>query len=325
VNAVIVTGGAGYIGSHVCKALKKAGFTPVVFDHLEQGHEWAIQWGPFILGDILNKALLKDAFQKFSPVGVIHLASYINVRDSLVSPEKYYRNNLLGTLSLLEAMIEEGVFILIFSSSAAVYGNPTETPIKESHALAPLNPYGASKLMGERLIDDVSQAHDLSYAALRYFNAAGADPEGALGESHHPETHLIPRALISLLKKKTPLSIYGTDYPTPDGTALRDYIHVTDLASAHVQALSYLLDTPQQRLTLNLGTGKAHSVKEIIQTVESLTSCRVPIHIKPRISEDPSTLVADTKKASLLLNWKTNYSDLETIIETAWMWHQRHL
>ncbi len=320
---VIVTGGAGYIGSHVCKALKKAGFTPVVFDHLGQGNEWAIQWGPFILGDILDKNLLKKVFQKFSPIGVIHLASHINVRESLSHPEKYYRNNLLGTLSLLEAMIEEKISNLIFSSSAAVYGNGKEVPIQETDATTPLNPYGFSKLMGEKMIEDVAKAHDLSYICLRYFNAAGADPEGDIGEAHTPETHLIPSALLTLIKKDRPLIIYGTDHPTPDGSALRDYIHVTDLANAHLKALSYLLEEKNQQLILNLGSGKAHSLKEILKTIESITSQTLQVEEQSRILGDPSILVADAKKASLLLDWETRYSDLETIIATAWAWHRK--
>ena len=316
---VIVTGGAGYIGSHVCLALKQAGFTPVVFDHLKQGHEWAIQWGPFVLGDILDKSLLKDTFQKFSPLGVIHLASCINVRESLLTPEKYYRNNLLGTLSLLEAMIEESIPHLIFSSTAAVYGNSQQIPIEEGHKTEPLNPYGLTKLMGERMIHDFSEAYDLSYACLRYFNAAGADPNGAIGEAHDPETHLIPRALLTLLKKDNPLPIYG------DGTAVRDYIHVSDLAEAHVKALLYLLNSFKQQLTLNLGTGQGHSLNAILKRVEELTAHSLPTQFMPAIPGDPYMLVADAKKASLLLDWHVRYSDLDTIIATAWAWHQKQL
>ena len=319
----IVTGGAGYIGSHVCKALKEKGFTPIVIDNLVQGHRRAVQWGPFVLGDILDKNLLKRVFREFSPLGVIHLASHTNVRESLLSPNKYYSNNLLGTLTLLEAMIEERITSLIFSSSAAVYGSPEKIPIKENSPTNPLNPYGSSKLMAEKMIDDTARAHNLSYACLRYFNAAGADPDGLIGESHDPETHLIPNALLSLIKKKKQLSIYGCDHKSPDGTAVRDYIHVTDLAEAHVKALAYLLETPQAQLTLNIGTGTGYSVKEIIHTIQNITSLPLPTQIVPRISEEPPLLVADAKKAASLLNWKPTHSDLDTIIKTAWSWHNK--
>ncbi len=317
-NAIIVTGGAGYIGSHVCLSLKEAGFLPVVFDNLKQGHERAIQWGPFVLGDIFDKPLLKSVLHKFSPVGIIHLASHINVRESLIHPEKYYRNNLLGTLSLLEALTHEKLSLpFIFSSSAAVYAAPAQTLIDENHPLAPLNPYGVTKLMGEQMIHDFSQAYDFSYANLRYFNAAGADPGGAIGEAHTPETHLIPRALLTVLKQEPFLPIYG------DGTAIRDYIHVTDLARAHVKTLLYLLNSSKQQLTLNLGTGQGYSLNEVLSRIESLTSSKIPTQKMPAPTAEPPFLVADAKKAHLLLNWQTHYSDLDTIIETAFTWHKK--
>lgn len=321
-TTVLVTGGAGYIGSHVCKALKRAGYTPVVFDSFESGHAWAVKWGPFIKGDISDCKALDAAFEQYKPKGIIHLASFINVRESVKNPGKYYRNNFLGTLSLLEVAVRHQVFSFVFSSSAAVYGMPQKTLIDEDHPKNPINTYGRSKWMAEEMLRDFSATHGLSSISLRYFNAAGADPDRELGEAHSPETHLIPLALLSLLKQNGRLSIFGTDHPTFDGTAIRDYIHVSDLASAHVKALEYLFENPQTT-ALNLGTGRGHSVRQVISTIELVTKSLVPLETLPRFLSDPPQLVADAQKARLLLNWNPQYSDLETIIETAWEWHRQ--
>lgn len=317
-RSVVVTGGAGYIGSHVCLSLKQAGFLPVVVDNLSQGHEWAIQWGPFVLGDIFDKSLIKSIVHKFSPVGIIHLASHINVRESILHPAKYYRTNLLATFSLLEALMEEKLSLpFIFSSSAAVYAASCSSLIDENQPLGPLNPYGASKLMAEKIIHDFSSAYGFSYAILRYFNAAGADAQSSVGEAHTPETHLIPRALLTLFNQEKPLPIYG------DGTAVRDYIHVTDLAEAHVKTLLYLLNSPKQQLTLNLGTGKGYSLKQVLSRIEFLTNSKIPVQKQAAYANEPSFLVADAKKAYLLLNWRPQLSDLDTIIQTAFNWHKK--
>jgi len=321
-TTILVTGGAGYIGSHVCKALKRAGYVPVVFDNFQHGHDWAVKWGPFVKGDICDFDALDAAFQQYNPKGIIHLASFINVRESVKDPGKYYHNNLLGTLSLLEAAVRHQVLSFVFSSSAAIYGMPQKPSIDEDHPKAPINTYGRSKWMAEEMLRDFAAAHGLSSISLRYFNAAGADPEGELGEAHNPETHLIPLALLALLKQNSRLSIFGTDHPTFDGTAIRDYIHVSDLANAHIKALEYLFENPQT-LALNLGTGRGHSVRQVIDTIEHVTKSLVPLEISPRFLSDPPQLVADAQKARLLLNWNPQYSDLETIIETAWEWHRR--
>jgi UDP-glucose-4-epimerase GalE len=319
---VLVTGGAGFIGSHVCKALRRAGLIPVVYDHFINGHEWAVKWGPFINGDIHDKQALDLAFKTHKPLGVIHLASHIDVRESALNPGKYYGNNLAGTLSLLETAVQHGVLTFVFSSSAAVYGIPSQVPISEDHPKAPINTYGRTKWMAEQMFADFFQAHGLASISLRYFNAAGADPEGELGEAHNPETHLIPLALFALLKKRPHLSVYGTDHPTFDGTPIRDYIHVSDLADAHVKALQYLFDHPSA-LALNLGTGSGHSVRQVLDTIEMITKNSIPLQITPRSPSDPPQLVADAQKARLLLNWTPQYSDLNTIIETAWEWHNK--
>lgn len=319
---VLVVGGAGYIGSHVCKALKKAGYNPVVFDHFLYGHEWAVRWGPAVKGDIHDSKTLDDTFKKFQPKGVIHLASYLNVRESQVDPAKYYHNNFMGTLSLLEAMKRNGVTTLVFSSTAAVYGTPTHSPIEEAHPKHPINPYGRSKWMVEELLKDFGAAHGFSSISLRYFNASGADPDLEIGEAHHPETHLIPLALLAILKQKPPLTLYGIDHPTPDGTPIRDYIHVSDLSVAHVQSLELLFNNPQT-LSLNLGTGSGYSVKQVLTTIQKVTGSPVPFTYGPRSPSDPPVLVADSRKARFLLNWKPCYSELETIVKTAWDWHRK--
>lgn len=319
---ILVIGGAGYVGSHVCKALKKAGFIPVVFDNLSQGHPWAVKWGPLIQADIHDAKALDEAMVKHQPVGVIHLAACLNVRESMVDPGKYYHNNLSGSLSILQAMARARVKFLIFSSSAAVYGIPSSELISEDHSKSPINSYGRSKWMVEEMIGDFGKSHGIASVNLRYFNAAGADPEGEIGEAHHPEIHLIPLILLTALNKRLSLSLFGTDHPTPDGTCVRDFIHVADLATAHVKALQWLMLNPQN-IALNLGTGKGNSVKEVIQAAECVTKRKIPLEITPRSPFDPPQLVADPQKAKALLNWNPHLSDLETIIETAWNWHKK--
>ena len=319
---ILVTGGGGYIGSHVSKALKKAGFIPVVYDHFLNSHHSAVKWGPSIQGDIHDIDALDLAFITYKPQGIIHLASHIDVRESTRNPGKYYHNNVGGTLSLLEAAVRHGVLSVVFSSSAAVYGIPHQIPIHEDHPKAPINAYGRTKWMCEELLFDFHQAHSLSSISLRYFNAAGADPEGEIGESHDPETHLIPLALLTLLKKRSHLAVFGTDHLTFDGTAVRDYIHVSDLADAHVKALQYIFDHPQA-VALNLGTGQGHSVQQVIQAIETVTEHSIPLQTMPRFPSDPPQLIADARKARSLLNWNPQYSNLDTIIETAWKWLQK--
>lgn len=317
---ILVTGGAGYIGSHVCKALREDGFTPVAFDNLSGGHAWAVQWGPLVEGDIHDPYALRAAFEKFSPLAVIHMASSINVRESLLNPALYYHNNFSGSLCLLQAMVSSGISYIVFSSTAAVYGNPHHLPMDERHPLAPLNAYGKSKLAVEGMIEDFSNAHGLRYAALRYFNACGADSEGKIGEAHDPETHLIPVAIRTALQQQPPLVVFGDDYPTPDGTAVRDYVHVSDLADAHVKAVEHLIDGGES-LKLNLGTGEGFSVLQIIETIASYTGRSVPYEIKARLAHDSPALIADASRAQEILDWSPRHSDLGTIIATAWKWH----
>jgi UDP-arabinose 4-epimerase len=316
---ILVVGGAGYVGSHVCKALSEAGFTPVAYDDLSTGYSWAVQFGALIRGQIEDEARLLETFEKVQPKAVIHLASLINVRDSIANPTLYYEKNLLGTLVLLKVMVRWGVLDLVFSSTAAVYGSPQRVPIDEAHPKAPLNAYGKTKWAIEGMLEDFAHAYGLRFAALRYFNACGADKGGRIGEAHDPETHLIPLAIRTALGLKPALQIYGNDYPTPDGTAIRDYIHVQDLAIAHVKALRYLFEG-RVSLQVNLGTGVGFSVKQIIEAVEKVGGKSVPIQILPRLLHDSPSLVADSSLAKKILNWHPQSSDLFTIISSAWNW-----
>lgn len=318
---VLVTGGAGYIGSHACKALAAAGYRPIAFDNLVYGHREAVKWGPFEAGDITDADALGAAIKTHAIDAVMHFAAYAYVGESVADPGKYYRNNVIGTLAILEAMRDAGVKTLIFSSSCATYGIPDGVPIREDMSQRPISPYGESKLMSERMIADFGRAHGLSWAALRYFNAAGADPDGETGEDHDPETHLIPLALDAAAGKRE-LTLFGDDYPTADGTCIRDYIHVTDLAEAHVAALGALLDGAEST-ALNLGTGEGVSNREVVDTVERVTGRPVPHSIGPRRPGDPPALVADPRLALEKLGWKARMSDIETIVATAWRWHQR--
>lgn len=319
---ILVVGGAGYIGSHVCKVLATSGFVPVVFDNLSAGHSWAVRFGPFVRGDLQDQASLMDAFERYKPAAVIHLASLINVRDSIGNPAPFYENNLCSTLSLLKTMVKAGVMHIVFSSTAAIYGSPQYVPIDENHPKAPLNAYGRTKWAVEGMLEDFSHAHGLSFAALRYFNACGADPEGVIGEAHEPETHLIPLVIRTALGTKPVLQIYGDDYPTPDGTAIRDYVHVLDLADAHVKALRFLFEH-RSCLQLNLGTGSGYSVKQIVDTVANYSQKKIPLQILPRLAHDSPVLVADARLAKKILNWEPRFSDLKTIVSTAWNWEMK--
>lgn len=321
---VLVTGGAGYIGSHTAKALSQAGHEPVVLDNFSAGHPWAVKWGPLAEGDLADQDFIRHVLREFGIQAVIHFAADALVAESVANPRKYYWNNVVNSLRLFDAMREAGVRHIVFSSSCATYGEPNRVPIPENHPQSPVNPYGETKLVIERILRDYGPAYDLYWVALRYFNAAGADPEGEIGEDHDPETHLIPIAVQAAQGQRPHIEIYGTDYPTPDGTAVRDYIHVTDLASAHVQALDYLV-AGGASVALNLGTGLGHSVREVIAVVGKLCDGRVPVKEGPRRPGDPPALVAEVGKAEKVLGWMPQYPDLDSIVETAWKWHSsRH-
>ena len=320
-TAILVTGGAGYIGSHTCKALHAAGFTPVTFDNLVYGHREAVRWGPFIEGDLGDRELLDRVMREHSVTAVIHFAAYAYVGESMQYPEKYFSNNVVNTLNLLETMRGCGVGKIVFSSTCATYGFPERLPIDEQHPQNPVNPYGESKLFVERALKWFGVAHELRSVALRYFNAAGADAEREVGEDHTPETHLIPLVIEAAMGSRPQVEIFGSDYPTPDGTAIRDYIHVTDLGAAHVKALQYLV-AGGDSVALNLGTGKGYSVREVISAVERVSGGSVPAKRSPRRAGDPAELVADAAGANRLLGWVPEHSSLDNIVKTAWEWHK---
>ena len=319
---VLVTGGAGYIGSHACKALAAAGYVPVTFDNLVYGHRSAVRWGPFVHGDILDRAAVDAALWAWAPVAVMHFAAFAYVGESVTNPGKYYRNNVTGSLTLLEAMRDAGVDKFIFSSTCATYGVPQTMPLWEDHPQNPINSYGASKLMIERMLQDFDAAHGLRSISLRYFNAAGADPEGETGEAHDPETHLIPLVLDAAAGLRFDVTIFGDQYPTPDGTCIRDYIHVADLAQAHVLGLQ-ALEAGAATTAYNLGNGQGFSVRQVIEVAESVTGRKVPVHIGPQRAGDPPQLVGDASRVRAELGWQPRHADLGEIIETAWRWHQR--
>ncbi|WP_291863053.1 UDP-glucose 4-epimerase GalE [Bradyrhizobium sp.] len=319
--AILVTGGAGYIGSHCCRALAAAGYHPVVFDNFSTGHRDFVT-GSLVTGDLADKAKLAQAFAQHEIVAVMHFAASSLVGESVVDPQKYYANNLAGTLSLLQTMRDAGCNRLVFSSTGAVYGNADSKALPESYACAPINPYGASKLMVERVLADYRGAYGLGSFALRYFNASGADPSGGIGELRDNETHLIPRAMMALQGHVPDFAVFGDDYDTPDGTAIRDYIHVTDLAAAHVQALQLLLQGHGGGV-FNLGTGTGYSVREVLGAIAAETGRAVPQVVRPRRSGDPTYLVADPTAARQTLKFRTAHSDLPTIIRTAWAWHRK--
>jgi UDP-glucose-4-epimerase GalE len=316
---ILVTGGAGYIGSHTALALRQAGFTPVVLDSLVTGHEWAVKYGPFVRGDVGDAAVERALCAEYKPEALIHFAAFIDVGESVANPKKYIENNYHKAVRLFETAQECGVKKVVFSSSAAVYGVPQdEKPIKEDHPLLPINPYGESKLMAEMHLRSLKEVQSVT---LRYFNAAGAAPiEEGLGEAHNPETHLIPNAIGTGLGRGKPLRIFGADYPTPDGTAIRDYVHVMDLAAAHVAALRYLLGGGASEVC-NLGTGKGSSVQEVVGAVERAWGESVPKIVQPRRAGDPPRLVADVSRAEKLLGWEAR-SSLQEIVESALAWHR---
>lgn len=315
-----MTGGAGYIGSHTCKFLYQNGYEPVVYDNLVSGHRSFVKWGDFIYGDILDTKKLIEVFNTYQPVAVIHFAAFAYVGESVENPAKYYLNNVNGTLSLLEAMRISGMNQIVFSSTCATYGNPKETPIPESHPQNPVNPYGRSKLIIENILKDFSDAYGLNYVALRYFNAAGADSEGEIGEYHDPETHLIPLVMDTALGIREKVFVYGNDYDTKDGTCIRDYIHVTDLAAAHYAALKYLGNGGFSDI-FNLGNGDGHSVSEIIEKTKIITAKDFKVKIVDRRDGDPSTLIGDATKAKKYLNWSPRYTDINDILLSSWNWH----
>lgn len=320
---VLVTGGAGYIGSHTAKALSARGFTPVVYDNLVYGHRWAVQWGPFIEGDIRDRARLVDTLRSYDISAVLHFAAFAYVGESMRSPARYFDNNVTGSLSLLDAVLEAGVRHIVFSSSCATYGIPDRMPIREDAPQVPINPYGETKLIIERALRWYGTAHGISWAALRYFNAGGADADGQLGEAHQPETHLIPLVLRAALTGE-PCDVFGDDYPTRDGTCERDYIHVADLAHAHVLALEYLMNGGPS-VALNLGTGHGYTVQEVIHAAQAITGRQVPFRITPRRAGDPAVLVADPANAERTLGWRARRSTLESIVGSAYAWHSRQV
>lgn len=319
---VLVTGGAGYIGAHAVRELKKAGYEVVIFDNLIYGHRELAQGEQLIVGELENAALLRDVFAEHRVEAVMHFAAFAYVGESVENPAKYYRNNVAATLNLLDVMREAKVHRLIFSSTCATYGEPQDIPISESHPQNPINPYGASKLMVERILQDYSKAYGLKYVVLRYFNAAGADESGEIGEDHNPETHLIPLVLDAALGRRKHITIYGTDYDTPDGTCIRDYIHVTDLALAHILGLKYLENGGASDV-FNLGNGNGFSVREVIETAKAITGAEIPVVEGARRAGDPAKLIGSAEKAKRVLGWKPKFNQLETIIATAWKWHQK--
>lgn len=316
---ILVTGGAGYIGSHTCKALAQAGYLPITYDNLVHGHEWAVKWGPLERGDLQDQARLADVIARWRPKAVIHFAAYAYVGESVSDPAKYYRNNVTGTLSLLEGLRAARIDELVFSSTCATYGAPERLPIDEGHPQQPVSPYGRSKQMIEQILRDYDQAYGLRSIALRYFNVAGADLDGDIGEDHDPETHLVPLAIETALGRRDALRIFGHDYPTPDGTAIRDYIHVVDLAIAHVRALQ-LLAAGRPSTACNLGTGRGYSVREVVTAVERALGRKIDTRPAPRRAGDPPVLVAASAKAHELLDWQPTCSDLETIVQSAAQW-----
>jgi len=324
---ILVTGGAGYIGSHTVLALKDAGYNVVVLDNLIYGHRDLLEkvlQVEFVMGDTTDRTLLDRLFQTYDIAAVMHFAAYIFVGESVTDPAKYYRNNVTGTLTLLEAMHDASVDKFVFSSTCATYGIPQFMPLTEDHPQNPINPYGYSKLFVEQMLSDFDTAYDLKSVRFRYFNAAGADPQGRLGEDHNPETHLIPLVLQAALGIRKSISIFGTDYDTPDGTCVRDYIHVCDLAQAHVLGLKYLLKGGKSQ-AFNLGNGNGFSVKEVIEVARAVTECEIRVELSERRAGDTPVLVGSSEKARRVLGWQPQYADLRDIVAHAWQWHQtRH-
>jgi UDP-arabinose 4-epimerase len=322
-KSVLITGGAGYIGSHTAKALARSRFQPVVLDDLSKGHSWAVKWGPLVKADIGDYKAVREVLRRYRVDAVIHFAADAYVGESMREPRRYFLNNVRNTLTLLEAVMDAGVRHFVFSSSCATYGIPAAVPISEKQPQFPVNPYGESKRFVERSLWWYGEAYGLKSASLRYFNAAGADPEGELGEDHNPETHLIPLVIQAALGMRPQVEIYGTDYPTPDGTTVRDYIHVADLAEAHVLALRHLMDGGEN-IAVNLGTGRGYSIREVIAAVSRRSGRNVPAREAARRPGDPPVLVADATQAKQVMGWQPQHSDLDTIVDTALSWQARH-
>lgn len=320
--AVLICGGAGYIGSHVNQCFSRNGRDTVVFDNLVYGHREAVKWGRFIKGDLADREALESVFSQYAIDAVIHLAAYAYVGESVIEPQKYYINNVANTLNLLSVMRKFGCGRLVFSSTCATYGEPERLPITEDMPQNPVNPYGRTKLMAEQIFRDYEKAYGMKFAVLRYFNAAGADPEGNIGESHDPETHLIPLVLLAAAGKRKEVSVFGTDYDTPDGSCIRDYIHVSDLARAHLLALAYL-EKEEKSCFLNLGNERGTSVFEVIAAAKKVTGKDFPIRKCPRRPGDPAKLVGSSRLAGDLLGWEPRYPDIETIVEHAWNWQKK--
>lgn len=320
---ILIVGGAGYIGAHINKILNKNGYETVVFDNLSYGHEEFVKWGAFEKGDLGSIENIRSIFRNYPITAVLHFAAFTYVGESVEDPQEYYRNNVCNTLNLLQVMLEFGVKRMVFSSTCATYGNPVEIPITENHVQNPISPYGKGKLMVENILSDYSQAYNLKYVSLRYFNAAGADPDTEIGEAHNPETHLIPLILDAASGKRENINIFGTDYSTEDGTCIRDYIHVTDLADAHLKALKYLENGGSSDY-FNLGNGSGFSVKEVIEEAKKITGKEIVSVEIERRAGDPPILVGSSEKIRSVLNWEPEYSDLSVIIETAWKWHEKN-
>lgn len=321
-RTVLVTGGAGYIGAQACKALAAAGWRPVAYDDLSRGHRAAVRWGPFEPGNILDAERLRAVIATHRPQAVMHFAALAYVGESVERPDLYYRTNVAGSLTLAQAALAAGIAAFVFSSTCATYGVPAVMPIAEEAPQAPINPYGRSKLMVEQMLADLAAAYGLRPAVLRYFNAAGADPDGETGERHEPETHLVPLVLEAAAGARPAITLHGDDYPTPDGTCIRDYVHVADLAEAHVRALDRLM-AGEPGLAVNLGTGRGHSVAEVIAAAQDVTGRPVPVIHGPRRPGDPPELVAAAGRAAELLDWRPRRSDLATIIADAWRWYSK--
>ena len=319
---VLVVGGAGYIGANTCKALRRAGYSPVVFDNLSTGHRDFVRWGHLVVGDIRDSTAVRDAINTHQIEAVLHFAACAYVGKSVIDPQKYYDNNVTGTLSLLKGMLDANCKQLVFSSTCAIYGQPEKVPISEATPSKPVNPYGASKLMVERILSDYRRAYRVRSISLRYFNASGADLDGEIGELRDPETHLIPRAMMAIQGYIDDFQVFGADFPTEDGTAVRDYVHVADLAAAHVSGVSRLM-TGFAGGAFNLGTEVGYSVKAVLDAIELETGVKLPAAMGARRDGDPAVLVSDAKQARSLLEFAPRHSDMATIVRTAWAWHQR--
>lgn len=319
--AILVAGGAGYIGSHTVKMLYKKGYDVIVYDNLSKGYREFAKWGRFIEGDISDDKKLKKVFQKYKIDAVMHFCAFIEVGESVVEPEKYYKNNLVNTITLINTMKDAGIKNFIFSSTAAIFGEPENIPIKEDDPKNPINPYGRTKLFVEEILEDYEKAYGFNSICFRYFNAAGADPDGEIGEAHNPESHLIPLILDAAMGKREAIKIFGTDYPTKDGTCIRDYIHVNDLAEAHILGLEFLLREKRSE-RFNLGSGEGYTVREIIDMVKKITGKDFKVVETERRAGDPPVLIADSSKARKILGWQRKFT-LQEIIETAWKWHQK--